>query len=263
MRKLSIITINYNNKDGLQTTIESVINQTNKNFEFIVIDGGSTDGSVEIIDKNKTDIDIWISEKDNGIYDAINKGINTATGTYLMFLNSGDYLSANDTINLYDKYILDYPGTDIFYGDIVILHADSNTKYIHKHPENLDLAFFQKDTLNHQASLIKSELFKDFGCYPLEYTLASDYWLYVKCIIESRSFVHVNHPTIIYDFNGQSTTNRVVYLAEMNLIWEKLVPKYAQKLTSIVNDFKLLTGYKIVKTAINLNSKIQKLRNKS
>ena len=86
----SVITINYNNCEGLQRTIDSVIGQTFKDFEFIVIDGGSTDGSVDIINKNAASITYWISERDNGIYHAMNKGIAQAHGDYCIFMNSGD-----------------------------------------------------------------------------------------------------------------------------------------------------------------------------
>ncbi len=88
--KLSIITVNLNNKDGLQKTIDSVISQTFKDFEWIVIDGGSTDGSKELIEKYSDYISYWVSEPDKGIYNAMNKGIKVAKGDYLEFLNSGD-----------------------------------------------------------------------------------------------------------------------------------------------------------------------------
>jgi glycosyltransferase involved in cell wall biosynthesis len=89
---LSIITINYNNLSGLEKTIQSVLNQTLKNFEFIIIDGGSTDGSKEYNQEKNEFIDCWVSESDNGIYHAMNKGIKMAKGEYCLFLNSGDYL---------------------------------------------------------------------------------------------------------------------------------------------------------------------------
>jgi len=97
--KLSIITVNLNNKSGLQKTIDSVISQTYKDFEWIIIDGGSTDGSKELIEQYSQYITYWISEPDKGIYNAMNKGIVQAKGEYLQFLNSGDAL--------YDKYVLD------------------------------------------------------------------------------------------------------------------------------------------------------------
>lgn len=88
--KFSIITINYNNCEGLEKTIQSVIEQSYKGYEYIVIDGGSTDGSIDIIKKYEPSITFWVSEKDSGIYNAMNKGIRHSTGEYLNFMNSGD-----------------------------------------------------------------------------------------------------------------------------------------------------------------------------
>lgn len=90
--KLSIITINYNNREGLRKTIESVVAQTTREFEYIVIDGGSTDGSVDVIKEFSDYIDYWVSEPDKGIYNAMNKGVKVAHGDYCQFLNSGDWL---------------------------------------------------------------------------------------------------------------------------------------------------------------------------
>lgn len=109
--KISIITINFNNKDGIEKTISSVVAQTYKDIQYIIIDGDSTDGSVEVIKKYHEDIDYWISEPDKGIYDAMNKGILKATGDYVLFLNSGDYLSIEELLtneqlrNCYQEYL--------------------------------------------------------------------------------------------------------------------------------------------------------------
>ena len=110
--KISIISINYNNKEGLRKTVESVVNQTYKNFEYIVIDGGSTDDSTDILDEYHEKINYIVSEPDSGIYNAMNKGIKVAKGDYLLFLNSGDCLidqfviqkvitELNDKISIY------------------------------------------------------------------------------------------------------------------------------------------------------------------
>ncbi len=98
MKKVSVITINYNNAQGLQKTIDSVISQTFKDYEFIIIDGGSTDESVDIIRKNSGKISYWVSEKDGGIYNAQNKGAKKASGEYCLFLNSGDFLMDSQTL---------------------------------------------------------------------------------------------------------------------------------------------------------------------
>jgi glycosyltransferase involved in cell wall biosynthesis len=130
MLKLSIITVNYNNLEGLKKTIESVVSQTWQVFEYIVIDGGSTDGSAAYIEAQSVNIDYWVSEPDNGIYNAMNKGIKAATGEYLLFLNSGDDLTdlkalENNQIHLKEE--------DIIYFDINVIKE--NSLYIKKSPE--------------------------------------------------------------------------------------------------------------------------------
>ena len=97
-KRLSIITIVYNNKDNLIKTIKSVREQTYKNIEYIIVDGGSTDGTVDVIKQNPDLIAKYITEPDDGIYDAMNKGLKLATGDYLWFMNSGDEIYANDTV---------------------------------------------------------------------------------------------------------------------------------------------------------------------
>jgi glycosyltransferase involved in cell wall biosynthesis len=115
MPKLSIITINYNNVKGLEKTINSVVNQSYNDFEYIIIDGGSTDGSVDIIKKHENKIVFWVSEPDNGIYDALNKGVKHSNGEYLLFLNGDDCL-IDDAILQKISYHLEFK--DLIYFDI-------------------------------------------------------------------------------------------------------------------------------------------------
>ena len=118
--KLSIITVNLNNMEGLQKTCDSIISQTFKNFEWIVIDGGSADGSKELIEEYGSNISYWVSEPDKGIYNAMNKGIKVAKGEYLYFLNSGDYLFDSNALS---DVFLDNPKEDIVYGFVAREHS--------------------------------------------------------------------------------------------------------------------------------------------
>ena len=113
--KLSIITINYNNSIGLRKTIESVVSQTDNTFEYIIVDGGSSDGSVDIIKQYADKISQWVSERDGGIYNAMNKGVRMAHGEYIMFLNSGDILYDNNVIG----HVLPKLKADICVGNLV------------------------------------------------------------------------------------------------------------------------------------------------
>ena len=152
--KYSIITINYNNRDGLRNTIESIINQSYKDYEFIVIDGGSTDGSVDIINEYKDRITYWVSEKDNGIYHAMNKGVKTAHGEYLSFINSGDML--------YNDHVLEdcvpYLKWDIVHGFAENKNTPVATLCLIKIPGKEEPF---SPTLHHQACLFKKELFNN------------------------------------------------------------------------------------------------------
>lgn len=209
--KYSIITINYNNKDGLRKTIESVINQTFKDFEYIIIDGGSTDGSVDVIKENGDKIDYWVSEPDKGIYNAMNKGILQAQGEYLNFMNSGDCFYAIDVL----ESMCNYLGQDIvagkfFFGD-------------HKDPwglEHDDITFLDlyRKTLCHQATFIKSKLFTN-NLYDEELTIVSDWKFFIdKIIKENCSFRNTDIVVALYDSEGISAKQYEKSVAERNTI---------------------------------------------
>ena len=156
MQKLSIITVNLNNAIGLRKTIESVVNQTFTDFEYIIIDGGSTDGSVDVIREYSEKITYWVNEPDKGIYNAMNKGIKIAKGEYLQFLNSGDFLIDNRVL----KSIFDLErNEDVLYGEAVL--GDNLEKKIKfpPSPKIIDHEYFWTNTLTHQSTLIKRTLF--------------------------------------------------------------------------------------------------------
>lgn len=243
---LSIITVNYNNAVGLRNTIQSVANQSCQSTEFIIIDGGSTDGSALIIEENSEIITYWVSERDKGIYDAMNKGIKRATGQYLMFLNSGDLLADDTILALCVKTLTSKKEIDIFYGNIIVANHVNPIYDRHIYPNKIDIKFLKNDTLNHQASLINRRLFEEFGRYPTNYKLASDYWLFLRSCLQQKKFHHINHCLVVYDFSGASSQdNYANYRHEKKLIWDSLVP-------SIIND--------LVNENESLASELQKLR---
>lgn len=185
MTKLSIITVNRNNTNGLRKTIESVVSQTFTDFEYIIIDGASTDGSMEIIKEYADRITYWVSEPDTGIYNAMNKGILKAKGEYLLFLNSGDWL-VDDYIlkNIFGYNI----NVDIFYGN-VLLPYDENRIEIRKgcSKNELTLKDFVFDTICHQAAFIRRNLFTSNGLYDERYKMSSDILFFAKAIIIGRA----------------------------------------------------------------------------
>lgn len=177
MPKISIITINYNNADGLRKTIESVKAQNFSDLEYIVIDGGSSDQSVEIIKEYDGYISKWVSEKDNGIYNALNKGIKIATGEYLLFLNSGDHFYNKNVLTNNLEYI------DIY--DIIVfdIHFSGFGKdYIFKHPDELHFSFLFEETFAHQSVFIKRNLFKKIGLYDETLKIVSDWKFFINAI---------------------------------------------------------------------------------
>ena len=183
--KYSIITVNYNNKEGLHKTIESVIHQTYRDFEFIVIDGGSTDGSVEVLKEYDTQIDYWISEPDGGIYQGMNKGIKKATGDYLNFMNSGDCFFASDILEKVSHYNS--------HADFIVgkdFHYDNKNQQGHAsiQPPRTTMIHFFVATLDHQSSFIKRELFKD-SLYDESHRLVSDWIFYTEKIVKEQKQV--------------------------------------------------------------------------
>ncbi|GGF20533.1 glycosyltransferase family 2 protein [Hymenobacter cavernae] len=267
--KISLITVNYNNKSGLEKTVSSVLGQTTLgSFEYIVIDGGSTDGGVELLRRNTDKISYWVSEKDAGIYNAMNKGIRQATGDYLLFLNSGDHLLAADTIEHILGHIQAAPEVDIFYGDAFIGSSTDVMGGLLKHPPILDLKYFKTETLNHQASLIKAALFQQYGLYPEHYRLAADYWLFLRCFLDGKVFQHIDRLLVDYDFTGLSAADGYKkYKDEQFAIWDQLVPGYVrdiisenEALSAENRRYRQILDYKIVDVAVRLNAKYQGLK---
>lgn len=177
--KLSIITINLNNKAGLERTIQSVTSQTYQDIEYIVIDGGSTDGSVDIIKKNERKITYWISEKDKGIYNAMNKGILKANGEYCLFIDSGDFFIKSTILDEMISYI---DGEDILYGN-GFFEAKNNTLDKLECPVKLTLGFFTMYCLLHPCTLIKRSLFIEYGLYNESNRIVSDGEFFINTTI--------------------------------------------------------------------------------
>lgn len=216
--KYSIITINLNNCNGLQKTIKSVANQTCRDFEYIIIDGGSTDGSVEVI-KDYTDrIDYWVSEPDKGIYNAMNKGILKAHGDYLLFLNSGDLMYNNNVLEkcsmLLDK--------DIVVGYITRMDGKSEAHY---NQQDITMMHFFHGHLPHQAMFFKKDLFKD-KLYDENYRIVSDWKFYMEQLVYNDcSFKAIDINIAIFDCDGISNRNKDVTYLEKQDVLQKTLPR--------------------------------------
>lgn len=218
--KFSIITINYNNKEGLQKTIESIVNQSYKDFEYIVIDGGSTDGSIEIIKKYSQHINYWVSEHDKGIYNAMNKGIMQAHGDYLNFLNSGDYYYNNDILQMISNLSLN---TDIITGKD--LHQSiKGEKFASILPKSPSVLHFYRSTIPHQSSFIKRKLFEN-NKYDEELKIVGDWKFFMQSIIfEGASITFLQNIVAVREQGGISAQEKEKVMEEREAVIKQLFP---------------------------------------
>jgi glycosyltransferase involved in cell wall biosynthesis len=241
--KLSVITVNLNNKEGLKKTIQSVISQSYSDYEYIVIDGNSTDGSVEIIKQFAEKISYWVSEPDKGIYNAMNKGILRAKGNYLLFLNSGDWL-IND--HILERVFNENFNEDIVYGNIIEI-KDNKVIRQKTFPDRLSMFYFYMDSLPHQASFIKRKLFDD-SLYNESYRIVSDWDFFIKKIIfENCTYKYLHFDIIYFDIVGQSATNDI-HREERSLVFDKILPEKIQ------SDYKMMEYYKNLRLIFFINN---------
>ncbi|MDU1905351.1 MAG: glycosyltransferase family 2 protein [Dysgonomonas sp.] len=203
--KLSVITINWNNKNGLERTISSVLSQTYSDYEYIIIDGGSTDGSVDIISRNKDRISYWVSEPDSGVYNAMNKAIRVAQGEYLYFLNSGDYLDSDKVFeNIFSEEIHDsfICGNFIWDRDGV-LTKDNSYK---SRSWLFSLYDIYSGFLNHQAFFIHKDMFEKYGLYDEKLKIMADWKLFLEAIgVHGESVKYRDVDISIYNTDGISS----------------------------------------------------------
>ncbi len=268
--KLSIITINLDNVNGLVSTFESVFKQSFQDYEYIVIDGGSTDGSYDLIKENSNKLAYWISEPDSGVYQAMNKGIIKAKGDYLLFLNSGDYLAGSSVLN------------QVFesnkYADILLARCNitQQGKVVHvtKLHEDITFGTLFFCGINHQSTFIRKNIFKKYGLYNEDYKYNGDIEFWFRAIImnnattESLSVVLTN-----YNLEGMSTTDasQRAYKAEIEKIYsnpafQKFVPDYRKwKLEKEQNKILYWAKSKkaifyLLELVFNISKKLSKLK---
>lgn len=217
MSKISVITICYN-EPNVEKTCESIVNQTWQDFEWIVIDGGSNKETLDVFEKYKDRMTVFISEPDNGIYNAMNKGIKLAKGNYLNFLNAGDcYTDSEVLANVVDK--LD---CDIVTGDLRLINPDG-TSSLWKAENKVDNRLLIAGTLPHPSSFIKKELFEKYGGYNETNKIVSDWEKWIEFFkIHKCSYQHINH--ICCDFNLDGISSRNIELC--NKERKRIINKY-------------------------------------
>lgn len=227
--KVSIITVCYNEKKDIERTCKSIVAQNYDDFEWIVIDGGSDDGTIDILEKYRDHMTVFVSEKDHGVYNAMNKGIAFAQGEYVLFLNGGDALCNENVLSC--VFANDQYTGDVLYGGCYLLGKNGAQKKIH-FPQNLKKYFFYNYNINHQSTFIRKRLFDEYGNYDESYMIAADYekWL---CFMENHvHFMRVPFFISYYKaFDGLSTKKDLE-----NITWgerQKIITKYFQQKNTI------------------------------
>lgn len=256
--KISVITINFNNREGLEKTLKNVTSQTFPDFEYIVIDGGSKDGSKELLEKHSDKITYWISESDKGIYNAMNKGITAAKGEYLIFINSGDHFHNEQSLSSAAQYL---SGEDIIFGNLEVINGEQS--FIKNYSSELSLFYFYYESLPHPASFIRKEAFDNWGFYDENLKIVSDWkWFLISICLHHASFKHIDQTVSTFYLDGISgnTENQGKMTNERDLTFlnyfplvkddlEKLLrlQKENKRLLDIENKFNHLKKYRLVK----------------
>lgn len=216
MKKLTIITINKNNRIGLGKTLDSISEQSWSDYELIVVDGGSEDGSIDIISKYRDKIAISVTESDGGIYDAQNKGVRLASGEYCIFMNAGDVFYNNSVL----EKVFSIPRVaDVLYGDFV--HGSRQINY----PPKMTFLFFYKTGFCSQAVFVKTVHHKK-NPFDTRYRIMADREFFYKMFMCDASFEYVNAVVCIYDASGISNSEefKEVAISEDRFIKDKYVP---------------------------------------
>lgn len=234
--KLSVITIVYNNVKDIERTMLSVLNQTYKNIEYIVIDGASTDGTLNIIKNYKNRLAKLISEKDKGIYDAMNKGLALATGDYVLFMNSGDEIYEIHTVA---KVFATAPNADIYYGETEMYDENWNSlgRRRHEAPETFNWRSFKYGmSISHQAIYIKRSLAEP---YDLKYKYSADIDWIIKIAKKASNIVNTHLYVARYLVGGMSKQKHRESLKERFKIFSHYYGFVANVINHVVIAFNL------------------------
>ena len=225
---LSIITINRNNATGLEKTMRSVAAQTYKDFEYVIVDGASTDGSVEVIKKLELEFAHlkWVSEPDSGIYNAMSKGIRMASGDYIQILNSGDILAASDvTERMLTVLEKQKSGIDFLYGNMIKKDYATGKVTGKSGQVEYSLRQYYSSTMNHDCCYIRRDLFDAYGLYDEKLKIVSDWKWFLQAIgLGNVKPVYVDIDVTIFDTSGISESNLDLRNKERRQVLEEVLP---------------------------------------
>ena len=209
---ISIITATFNSAKTLKDTIQSVLRQTNKDFEYLIIDGGSTDETIDIVKSYESEFSgrlKWVSEKDQGIYDAMNKGIKMASGDVVGILNSDDYFTSDDILQTVDNAFKSHE-IDAIYGDIHFIRDGNPQKCIRYYSSRMFTPFWLRFGFMpaHPSFYCKREIFDKAGLYSLDYKIGADYEMMVRLFKRHKiKSLYVNKDFVTMRTGGASNTN--------------------------------------------------------
>lgn len=249
---ISVVTVCYNAVATIEETILSVLNQTYPNIEYIIIDGGSTDGTVDIIKKRADRLAYWISEPDKGIYDAMNKGIIEAKGEWVYFLNAGDILASKTILQQMEEHIA--PEFRIIRGNILRIYPKFKIKSVGVTKQNPGLMDMFKNTFHHQACLIQASLFKECGLYSVDYKLCSDWKFFFDCIVfYNIKSKYIDLIVAHFKMDGISSRNPKLYQKERE---DYLIKVYGEEVYSLLSELNQYRKFKIIRGCLKLRQDI-------
>ncbi len=220
--KISIITVCLNSEATIEQTMQSVLVQKNKNIEYIIVDGKSTDRTFDIINKYKDRIDIIISEPDHGIYDAINKGISLATGDVIGIINSDDWYES-DTLDKIQKCFCD-SDADIVYGKLNLVDEDGGTKLLI--PNDIGKIRYEM-MIPHPTAFVKRSIYEKHGTFSVKYTIAADYDLMLRYYTRGVKFVYLDELLASFRLSGISNKQSKICAYETIAISKRYLPYYS------------------------------------
>jgi len=246
--KISIITVVWNNKETIKDAIDSVLNQTYKDIEYIIVDGASTDGTVEIVQSYGDKITKFVSEKDNGLYDAMNKGIALATGDVVGILNSDDFYIDEFVIEKVVK-VFEEKEVDSMFADLVYVKPDNLEKTVRYYDSSkFDPSKFAYGWMPaHPTFFVKREVYERYGVFKTDYKIASDYEILVRFLKKYKlSYFYLNEVIIKMRMGGISTSGfKSNYILNKEIIrackendidtnWIKVLSKYPSKISGLL-----------------------------
>ena len=217
---ISIVTVNRNHAEGLRRTLASVGEQTFRDFEQIVIDGGSTDESLSVVSTFREKINHYLSEPDRGVYHAMNKGIAIASGAYVIFLNSGDVFASGEILATASEVMKRDPERDLFYGSTLRKSSDDGV-VVREVPEPLRVFDLYKFRLCHQSVFYKRVLFDELGGYDESFHIYADIEFNIRCLQAGRQARRLGFAVSLYEGGGMSSRESAELGSERERLWSK------------------------------------------